>query len=740
MNLKYQCLNDSIGPGDPSRRRSTNYGKAALRLALWSLAACLATSLLANGPQVSEPEPGASQPSKPQPNELQPSELQPSELQPGELQQEFRLVWGSPKPVMFDGTISVTDGSLKIVRNLSMHREATGCILQQSNRSIQVLPSVPSSFSGIDLMVRGQEKSRIKLRFRTSDIEQPVEFEVELREIQDGSWIRTLDASGSRVAIERQAHDRLRVSQDSTSMILDCGSRWELQVSGYRTGLAAGEYQLAANWTDNRSGSAAASAVVQVDSDGSFSPMALNIDIPEEEAAYRLDLTLTRPGLLSSWTGGKPLLSRSVELVAFDPQSPPGRIGGWSPVLAMDPVTGIRSTNIGRLASIPAIPWAGRSLELPDLAILPELSLNEQWNRLMVLSRSAPSYGSIESYGQIRPRDFLSTNSEGLEQLQQCVEISEDSWMSLPISGLQPGNPYRLRIEVPTDQSGLLNVTIREPKESERSGLYPQSNLWVREIDLTSGAGAVTHQVLFWPPKDSVNLVLASGHPKRSVSVGKILLERGELTAAELPSSKAGTNEALRARLAGFYVDQPLLVDSLAAPRQPDPLNGRAFETWSTWQAVAQRLVQHLRLSGANTLVLTSMADGGGLIPIKSLPTIPWLDKSTFYSDGRSPSGHDPIGLLLHHFDRADLRLVIELDLDVHQFQGLQTERRLSVEPGRHPADFSQVKFDAAFNSQPSEPDQSRSPIRVRSPRFNRSIRSIPSIRCIRKFKSGSLT
>lgn len=569
------------------------------------------------------------------------------------ISQELRVVWGGNAPRIYQGTITIEDGNLRIVRNLSMQESALGGLIQKDANTIEFNSNSQTTFGGLDISIRGSVTSKIRIRLRDNQSNKPIERVVNLVDVQQKSWIDAVDEAGSRIAIERQMYDRLRVeSTANSSGIFECNTIWNPTVYGYRTGLQAGEYHLTGSWA-GRSGTPVIDVPIQIDNQGNFAAYKPEIKIPATEGACRLELTISKSNLMSAISGAKPLLTRSVDLVAFSPDASVPAIGSWHAVMALDTAAAIKPEGLSWLTSFTGS-LASRALEMPESLGLPSLDLTEQINKLVPFSKSVTNFGAISKGGQLSVRDY---HVAGASSAQRTAVLGPTSWISLPLTGLQAGKAHRLRIQIPIDHPSCLNVSIRDSSgDAGENLLDPQTCVEIKEEDCSPGA-TITHDFIFWPKSDSTSVIVASGNRTKSGLVGKILVESAEMT-----FHPANPIVSPVKREVAIYLDQPLLVDCFSAPREKDPGNGRWLESWKTWQAVAERIVMQMQVSGANTLVLSGISGGNSVVPQKSVPQLHRLDKGTFFSDGRSPEMHDFIDLLLYHFDRAGLQLILEIE------------------------------------------------------------------------------
>lgn len=574
--------------------------------------------------------------------------------------QELRMVWGGSTARVYQGTISIDSGSIRIVRNLSMQENALGSLRQKSQQTIELVANSATTFSGADLTVQAGLQAKLTIHMRDPATDSFVDHVVSLNDLQQKSWVESLDASGSRIAIERQSYDRLRVeTRHSSSTIFECNSIWTPLISGYHTGIAPGEYHLVGSWSDHNR-PLAFDIQVHVDSEGNFAEVRPEIRVPETEGALLLEVAVVSRNLISAISGPKILLTRSVDVMAFNSSAQVNSISAWKALLAIDTANAVKPEGLSWLTHFTGS-LATRALEAPESIGIPSIDLAEQLNRLIPFSKSVNQYGAVSKGGQVSVRDYA---IEGTSSTQRTVVLGPQSWVALPVSGLTPGVPHRMRLQIPIDQPSSLSISIRDTQSDGEFVLVPQSSVEIKANECQSGT-LLTHDFVFWPRRDTASIVVASGNRTKSALIGKILVEAAELLVDTKPLAADETK-----RQTAIYLDQPLIADCFAGPRTKDPTSGRYYETWETWHCVAQRVVQQMQLSGANTLVLNGVSGGNSIVPLQSLNQLHRLDKATFFTDSRSPEMHDFVELLLRHFDRAGLKLVLEIEFpDLEQLQ-----------------------------------------------------------------------
>ncbi len=569
---------------------------------------------------------------------------------------ELRIVWGGPEPRSFEGTISVEQGTLRVVRNLSLQPDSIGTLKASSLQSIEVIAHSPSVFGGVDLALQGSRSSQITLSFKDPFSGRQVQHDVRVGDVLAGTWVQEIDERGTRIAIERQMHDRFRVRSNHPHHVFDIGQRWNIDVSGYRTGLPAGEYTLQARFV--RQAILIGIPVrqtVSIDSDGSFQAADLALSIPDEEGAYHLELSVRRRHFLNSLLNGTDS-TRRVDIVAIDPARTPEVIGGWNSLMTIDPLSASTPGSLSWLS-----PLAGPS----SFGGRTTLGMPEKWQQYNPLAGSTNQpirHGNLSSR-TVRSATPPLRRSEALE----CLTLSPDSWLAIPLAGLTPDVPHRARVQVPTDRPMQLAVCIRQSGAAgEFASINLDSGILITPRECTESGELTTHDVIFWPSSPKQYLLLVNHGQDSDASVAKLLVEEAQL----IPANSTSTGNPLEPirttpqRQVGLYLDKPLLPDSFGASRQADPVTGRTLESWQTHYEATERLGQYMSWAGANTLVLKVFADGGAVFPCEHLTPTPRFDGGVFFSDGRSPEIKDSVELLLRDFDRDRRSLILALDID----------------------------------------------------------------------------
>jgi len=609
---------------------------------------------------------------------------------------ELRIVWGGDTQRIYTGTVRVNGGTIKPVRNLSLQSDSIGTVRNLDAQTLEINPSSLCVFGGMDVAVTGSLTTQIQLSFSETASSEPTRLEVSLAELMQGNWIRPVDERGNRVAIERQMHDRVRITSPNGSGILESNQAWSLTIDGYRTGLPEGPATAEVRLV--RQGQVIGKPEqrgVTLDANGSFGPLQTELLSPAQEGAYLLEVAISRRGYLNSFVSTPPSLIRRLDVVVFDSQKIPLKIAEWKPLAAIDPVRASKPGGLAWLSSLDVLSPLG----LPNkLAVTDRL---QSYNPLQAYNPLAGSLSEPISHGTMGTRQYLrSDQAQGQSTPALCLTLAPKAWLAIPLTGLINDTPHRVRVRVPTDQPLELAISLQQtnvagefpplsldsgiivgPRQASRAQALesPRPNAPVRNTlasdlatDLTGRSPATDeteHDVVFWPRGNQAYLMLANLHSELDASVAYIQLERAVLS----PTTSVSSTDAgpVTERMVGINLDKPLLADSVSAKRELDPITGRPLESWSTWQASIERICQLLKARDSNTLLVKGFSEGGAIFPSKHLVPTCRYDSGTFYSDGRAPEIKDALELMLRHFDRQQLNLILALDLNT-PLPGLQ--------------------------------------------------------------------
>ncbi len=557
---------------------------------------------------------------------------------------ELRIVWGGSSQRVFQGSIRIDNGSIKLLRNLSQQSDSIGSIVNTEPATLKVLGHSASTFGGADVMIEGAATSRITIRFVHPATNQPVESSFLISEVLDDRWLRKLDEQGNRIAAERQMQDRLRVRSGQPSSIFPADSTWSGTLSGYRCGLPAGEYQLMTRLLDQNADDTIVSEhdqTVTIDQQGNFNVPSLQVALPKLESCYAIEFSLHRKRFLHSFVSSSQSLKRRIDLVVFDSNAPSKSIESWAPVATIQPLN--------------AQWWSSMNW-------LPNLSSTQQ---LIQLPNFTEHNKRLVNHG---PQSSRKVGEE------ECLVLGPSAWQAYPLAIEHPGQPHRMRVRVPRDQAQQLVISIRDyHANGELTTLNVDSGIVLGERQASSESFGASqwsdHEIVFWPRSSRPMLLMLNASSTEDAAFGDVQLEVGQLL-ARTPSVnvvKGPTNASGNSpRNIALYLTKPLIADAFGGQRSIDPVTKRALDSWLTWQQSAERLALYMQNSGYNTLILNVASDGGAVLPLSRLAATTRFDSGAFFSDGRSPEIKDFVELLCKHLDRSGLKLIVTLDLNAH--------------------------------------------------------------------------
>ncbi len=465
---------------------------------------------------------------------------------------ELRAVWGGGPARSFAGSIEISDGSIEIVRNLSIQDDAAAAVLPGGRNQLVIRPHTPASFGGVDLRIKGKPDSQLTFVFSEPGSSQsPETVQVPLKQLLAGRELFTIDKRGSKLALERQLHDRVRVRLNQGESILRLGDAGNVMVEGYRTGLAAGDYRL--NLRLQEAG--IDRALVQlhhditVDDQGSFASTNFNaIELPQRAGVYAFDVSIVRKRLINSLMSNATLPNRRLEFVIAPDQQvqrneslagQPGARTEWQTVSQVYPAGASWWDSLGKF-------------RIPTVKTLSPL-----------VTQVARPMGSGEHQRQMVGD-------------KECMVLATGAWQAFPLTIEQVGVPHRVSIDVPADMPQKLVFSVHEPSAaSDAPSLRLDTGMLVEAGTVTAG-GLTTHHMLFWPKSShSYFLVMnADAHQRAALAEINLQVATTGLQSSVASDSPLGqSNSSMPVRTASIYLDKPLLAENFGAMRR---VEGRA--------------------------------------------------------------------------------------------------------------------------------------------------------------------
>ncbi|MGN6134990.1 MAG: hypothetical protein ACTHOU_10840 [Aureliella sp.] len=541
---------------------------------------------------------------------------------------EVRAVWGGGPVRAFAGTIKLDGGSIDLVRNLSVQDDSVASVVRRNGSELAIQPHSPSSFGGVDLRLHGTPQSELEFQWDDpSGVARPEPIRVKLAQLLHERVLEPIDGRGTRLAVERQVHDRIRASVNHGQTIFAPGERCTLTVEGVYNQVTAGEYRVNVRLIEGRDGHVVShfQRDVEVDSSGSFAEQTFSaIDLPTEPGVYCFDIGIQRRRLINSFISAIAVADRKYEIVVVDDQPAASAPTEWRELAQVYPAGASWWDSLGRF-------------RVPAVKTLTPL-----------VSHASRPIGSAE-------------HNRRLVGGTECMVLAAGAWQAFPLSIDAPGTPHRAIVTVPNDRAQKLVFSIQESASpGDASGLKLDSGLIVEPHTVGQG-DILQHELVFWPKTSQPFLLVFNAGLHSDAAIAEINLE-----VAEAGLTSVGTAPAIETpgRLAAVYFDKPLLAENFGAARRVDHKGHRQLDSWRTVDEASQRLADYTRWSGHNAAVLTVATQGGACYPSQVLAPSPKFDSGTFLADGSSPEIKDLAELVCRQFDRRGLKLVLAIELE----------------------------------------------------------------------------
>ncbi len=562
-----------------------------------------------------------------------------------------RVAWGGGSERLWEGVISLSQGTLSEPRPLGIEADEPGSMWLDDGR-LMVRQRTARAYDGVDLLVTAPEDARLLVELTAADrFEAPGRIEVPLAGLFEEFYDKPLDARGNRLLVRPAPGDRLRVDFSGNRLVFEPGEAFRFTLRPHLFPLSVGStVRIRARLVAAGGQKELWSAERDVHA-GQPVAIPLEVNLPQQEGVYEVLLTATRnagwqeavrsPLRPLSWN--KTVAERKVQLLVLSPKGQTLSIDGPG--------------ELHRVVEIdPANPrWWERLAKLPQVAKIPRLWKGPLGNGCMKV-RQHPLGKLVE----------LSPNSES-------PDVSWEAY-TLPVS--RPGRPHVLEVDYPSDVPQTMGISILEPNAA--GALMP--------IGLDSGvdcpaqlAGGdatprwLRHRLIFWPRTTSPMVLLSNRREHSSAVYGKIRVLAGW---DRLPPAPAAEPRRQSERLFAAYLDRPLFPENFSACESLDRWSGRSLDDWTTFYQGGTRLVEYLHHVGYNGLVLSVLADGSTIYPSEILEPTPRYDTGVFFSTAQDPVRKDVLEMLLRLFDRAGLQLIpaIEFAAPLPELEAVRRE------------------------------------------------------------------
>src|SRR5207302_7874397 len=129
------------------------------------------------------------------------------------------------------GTISISAGTLALVRPLGIIADSPGSIWAASDKQIEIRERSVRAYDGVDLAVTAPLDARLTISLTADAEPRPVVTDVSLAELVAKMHRGTLDAQGNQLLVRRGPGDALRIATDHDPLIFAPGEIWKVDVT-----------------------------------------------------------------------------------------------------------------------------------------------------------------------------------------------------------------------------------------------------------------------------------------------------------------------------------------------------------------------------------------------------------------------------------------------------------------------------------------------------------------------------
>jgi len=530
---------------------------------------------------------------------------------------QLRIAWGGGSNRQWRGEIRVSEGRLSDLTPLGLEADEPGS-MQRVAGAVLIEQRSARIYDGLDVRVEADQRAQIIVELTPVDApEQAKRIQLPLSELIEEMRSEAIDDKQNRLLIRRTPGDRLRFDFARDSLVF---SPEESFLLGLKPHLVFAQpkaaLQCVMRLTADVGGAEtwAETITIAAQDDGQIPDIdPQTIPIPKAEGSYTLDVEISpRPGRFSPTfiRRTSPLVQRKLQLVVVEPKANPLREGDFVQQFEINPAqTG----------------W---------------------WDRFSQIS----SWTLLPGFGQ----GPLIHGKAGAAQLgdQLMIALEENAWQAYPLPVKNINKPHILIVEAPANRIQNLGVSIVEPSASGMVGpIGVDSGVYTPRSPLT-GSEIVTHRIIFWP-RTTQPLVLLTNRGDGPALFGKLRLLAGP---DRLPPSPVAS--APNQRLLTAYFEKPLFPELMSVSEAVDPWTKRPLDDWNEFLTGAKRLIDYLKHSGYNSVVIPVVCEGSTLYPSRVLQPTPKYDSGAFFVTGQDPRRKDILEMLFRLFDREGLLLI----------------------------------------------------------------------------------
>jgi hypothetical protein len=548
-----------------------------------------------------------------------------------------RIAWGGGSDRVWQGTISISDGSLAEAQPLGVEADEPGSMWlagdAAGSQKLVIHQRSPRGYDGVDVLVTAAPTAKLRVHFSAADDAARVAtVETSLADLSGEGVNKELDNHGNRLLLMRAPGDSLRVSLARDSLVFAPGELLKFTLTPHALPLAEdGRARikvqlLGAGGKELRSQQHDVSA-------GREEKIPLEINLPNEEGVYDVAIVAVNNPSLSqavrqplNWK--RTIAERRVQLLVLGSRQPAGSRADHelAPVVEIDPANPRWFEKLNKLPQ----------LQLAKTARLPRLWKGPLGNECL----------------QMRPHPLGE-----LAQLNPNADSPDVSWEAYWLPIAQPGRPHVLEVDYPNDVPQTLGISILEPNAAGAIvpiGLDSGVDCGTEAVGGAAAPHWQRHRLIFWPRTTAPLLLMTNGRERAPAVYGKIrVLAAGERLSRLLPDRVAA-----KGRLLAAYLDRPLLAANFSANQCLDLWSGRSLDDWWTFYEGGSRLIEYLHHAGYNGLMLGVLADGSTIYPSAVVSPTPRYDTGALFATAQDPVRKDVLEMLLRLFDREALQLI----------------------------------------------------------------------------------
>lgn len=587
----------------------------------------------------------------------------------------LRFVWGGASVADYSGTIEIDSGDMHCLRRLNVDEFEPGFVISQDPKRIPIR-DLNTRFSGMDVDVRGDSKTRIRVRIhvRSEKIPQGATKELEwsLGEIRDQSAVVALDESGNRFSVDRVPGDRIRVLTDRPHLIYNADEPFGIRFAAHETAYRNTALALDATLVRASDGTTIkqSSKTITTSEFGTSIAHDFGIsNVPRDEGVYELHIALTPKRMMPGLLGRPAGIKRVVQFVVFNDkdQRYTDSMAYQDDIVHDDEWIRVGSVSLDNVWKSTAREELTRLLEPAKSARFPRMKRPLQWlselsgtnsaNRTVLMTEPSPD-NAIEGY--LSPGD-------------RC---------GFEVGPLSVDRLHRIRLDVGF-QAANVQMRIGNPgtehdgHSSAIDGLGQQIESESRWLETVQGDGSHSLEMLFWASGLKHSVSVQNLHPSNELLVRGIAVEMWNPATriSEFERHASSTNHLSTilelhrtnvSRWFGSSLANPVVHNGeIAEPK---------YDDWSLFLRATTRLAEYCVVNGYNTVRMPVTNAGAGLYPSAQFMPNPRFDTGCFSADGRDPMQKDVVELLYRVLGRHGVRFepLLEVSSPIYSLESIR--------------------------------------------------------------------